>query len=187
MLFTEYDTPIIGRLFLVSDGEGLVECMFEHDRYLAAEKLKDFQRDDRLGLFRQVVDWFDRYFAGERPLPSELALAKSGTEFQMLVRAAMLEIPYGETRTYGWIAERIEEATGKPRSARAVGGAVGRNPLSIIVPCHRVMGAGGNLTGFGGGIATKARLLEHEGVDMSKLHMPKHIPSWNAAVEGERR
>lgn len=183
MFYTEYETPIIGKLFLVSDGDGLVECLFEHDRFLATEKVADYRHDRELTLFKKAGEWFDRYFAGERPLPEELLLVESGTEFQMLVREAMLQIPYGQTKTYGWIAQAIEEATGKPRSARAVGGAVGRNPLSIIVPCHRVMGAGGNLTGFGGGIATKAKLLEHEGVDMSAFHMPKNIPSWNAAIE----
>ena len=85
----------------------------------------------------------------------------------------MLDIPYGATTTYGDIAKRIASETGKRSSARAVGGAVGHNPLCIIAPCHRVVGADGSLTGFGGGIDMKVKLLEHEGVDLSRFYRPK--------------
>ena len=88
-------------------------------------------------------------------------------------REAMLDIPYGATTTYGDIANRIASETGKSSSARAVGGAVGHNPLCIIAPCHRVVGADGSLTGFGGGIDMKVKLLEHEGVDLSRFYRPK--------------
>ena len=94
------------------------------------------------------------------------------TPFQLAVRKAMLDIPYGATATYGDIARRLEAETGRRQSSRAVGGAVGRNPLCIIVPCHRVVGAHGNLTGFGGGIDAKVALLEHEGVDTSAFTRP---------------
>lgn len=183
MFFTEYQTPLIGKLILAASADGLTDCWFEHDRFSKNRSLDGYERNGRFPVLVQVTEWLDRYFAGDKPSPRELLLVPKGTEFQLLVREAMLDIPYGETRTYGWIAQRIEEKTGKPRSARAVGGAVGRNPLGLIVPCHRVMGAGGNLTGFGGGLSTKARLLEHEGVDMSGFHMPKAIPSWNAQLD----
>ena len=183
MYICEYQTPIIGKLILASDGEGLCDCWFENDRFCDREKFCETACRDDLSVFTQARKWLDRYFAKEEPSARELPLAPQGTEFQMLVREAMLEIPYGQTRTYGQLAKAIEERTGKPRSARAVGGAVGRNPLCLIVPCHRVMGAGGNLTGFGGGIATKIRLLEHEGVDVSAFHMPRKVPTWNDAIE----
>lgn len=183
MFFTEYQTPIIGKIFLVGSDEGLSDCWFERDRFSDKRSLGGLEQGDGCPVFAQAVEWLDRYFSGDKPLPQELPLLAKGTHFQLLVREAMLEIPYGQTRTYGWIAQRIAEKTGKPRSARAVGGAVGRNPLGLIVPCHRVMGAGGNLTGFGGGLSTKIKLLEHEGVDMSAFHMPKNVPSWNDSLD----
>lgn len=183
MFFVEYQTPFIGKLVLVACDDGLTDCWFERDRFSASHSLGGYKRNGHSPVLEQAIEWLDRYFEGDRPSLWELPLVPKGTEFQLLVREAMLEIPYGETRTYGWIARRIEEKTGKPRSARAVGGAVGRNPLGLIVPCHRVMGAGGNLTGFGGGLSTKIRLLEHEGVDMSGFHMPKVIPNWNDQLD----
>ncbi len=113
-------------------------------------------------VFGRARAWLDRYFAGDAPDPRELPLAARATDFQMRVREAMLDIPYGQTTTYGAIARRLERETGRRQSARAVGGAAGRNPLCLIVPCHRVVGANGSLTGFGGGIDMKVKLLEHE-------------------------
>ena len=106
------------------------------------------------------------YFADERPDPRELQLTPAATAFQARVRGAMLDIPYGETTTYGAIARRIEAETGRLCAAQAVGGAVGRNPLAVIVPCHRVLGADGAMVGYSGGegVATKVKLLIHEGV-----------------------
>ncbi|MGH7725644.1 MAG: methylated-DNA--[protein]-cysteine S-methyltransferase [Candidatus Eiseniibacteriota bacterium] len=112
-------------------------------------------RRDPLG---EIRNWLARYFAGKFPSPSGLALDMHGTPFELDVWNALLEIPPGRTRTYGELAERV----GHPGSARAVGGAVGSNPLAIVVPCHRIIGANGSLTGFGGGIARKKWLLEHE-------------------------
>ena len=106
-------------------------------------------------------------------MPAELPLAPRGSSFQRRVWDILTEIPYGQTVTYGQIAKRLAAESGKNMSAQAVGGAVGRNPLCVIVPCHRVMGATGNLTGFGGGIATKVRLLELEQVDMGGFYAPR--------------
>lgn len=170
--YTEYETGLIGSLFAASDGEGLVGCWFENDRYFGCGVDGGMVRDDADPVLLHVRAWLDRYFANEMPDPRELPLAARGTEFQLRVREAMLDIPYGQTTTYGAIAKRLEQETGRRQSARAVGGAVGRNPLCLIVPCHRVVGAAGNLTGFGGGIDTKVVLLEHEGAMKPSFKRP---------------
>ncbi len=178
--FTVYETPIIGSLTLASDGESIVGCWFDNDRYFGIGVDGPVERRDELPVFGQARGWLDRYFAGEMPDPRELPLAARATEFQMRVREAMLDIPYGQTTTYGAIAERIAAETGKRQSARAVGGAVGHNPLCLIVPCHRVVGASGSLTGFGGGIDMKVALLEHERAMRGEFKRPKK----GTALEG---
>lgn len=171
--YTEYETGLIGTLALASDGSSITGCWFENDRYFGYGMDSTVTRDDSLEVFAQAREWLDRYFAGKAPDPRELPLHARATEFQMRVREAMLDIPYGTTTTYGRIAKRIEAETGRRQSARAVGGAVGHNPLCLIVPCHRVVGANGSLTGFGGGIDTKVKLLEHEGAMKSDFTLPK--------------
>lgn len=116
----------------------------------------------------------DRYFKGERPEIAELPLAPIGGEFRQTVWKILCEIPYGQVITYGEIAKKIAQKRGLNRmSAQAVGGAVGHNPISLIIPCHRVVGTNGSLTGYSGGLDKKIRLLEFEGVDMSNLYRPK--------------
>lgn len=135
----------------------------------------------------RTQQWLDRYFAGEKPSPAELPLAPEGSKFRRRVWDILCRIPYGQTVTYKEIAAQMaagptghaatasqNSSTTKFVSAQAVGGAVGHNPISIIIPCHRVMGAGGNLTGYAGGIAVKKRLLELEGVDTSGFFIPKN-------------
>ena len=118
--------------------------------------------------------WLDRYFAGGRPSLCELPLAPAGSEFRQGVWSILCEIPYGEVTTYGDIAKKVAARMGnKSMSAQAVGGAVGHNPISIIIPCHRVVGSNGSLTGYAGGIKTKIKLLELEGADMTPLFTPK--------------
>ena len=170
---TEYQSDLIGALTIASDGKAIVGCWFENDRYFGYGVKGGMVPRDNLPVFAQARDWLDRYFAGEKPNPRELPLSARATPFQLLVRESMLDIPYGQTTTYGAIARRIEAQTGKRQSARAVGGAVGRNPLCVIAPCHRVVGSNGSLTGFGGGIDMKVKLLEHEGVDVSLFYCPK--------------
>lgn len=185
--YTEYETPIIGSLTLASDGDSIVGCWFDTDRYFGIGVDGPMQLKDNLRVFDQARNWLDRYFAGKTPDPRELPLAARATEFQKRVREAMLDIPYGTTTTYGAIAERIARETGRRQSARAVGGAVGHNPLCLIVPCHRVVGANGSLTGFGGGLDMKVKLLEHEHAMKETFTLPKKgtalvgIP--NAAAE----
>jgi len=153
---TTIDTPV-GTLRLVAGEAGLIAVLWPDDRdgrvRLPAAVAAD--RDDpRL---RPAVDQLGQYFAGTRQEFS-LAAEASGTEFQRLAWTTLARIPFGETRTYSQQAS----AMGRPAAVRAAGGAIGRNPLSIVVPCHRVVGADGSLTGFAGGVRAKAWLLEHE-------------------------
>ena len=147
---TRYDSPM-GPLYLRSDGTSLTDL---------SPVLTDTVLDD-LPIFREAHDWLDAYFRGGRPDPRRIPLAPPGTDFQRAVWNQLLDIPYGESRTYGDIAK----ALGRPRGAQAVGQAVGRNPIGIIIPCHRILGTGGKLTGFAWGLEKKKWLLRHEGVD----------------------
>jgi len=122
-------------------------------------------------VFDAAQKWLDRYFAGEKPGISEFLLAPIGGAFRQGVWVILCDIPYGEVITYGDIAKKMAVKMGKDSmSGQAVGGAVGHNPISIIIPCHRVVGSNGSLTGYAGGIQTKVKL---EGVDMSNLFVPK--------------
>ena len=151
--FTVTPSPV-GRLTLVGENEQLVGIYFENAP-LAAAPPDDWTRDDRR--LASAVKQLDEYFAGSRTR-FELPLAPRGTTFQQAVWAQLLRIPFGETWSYGQLAV----AVGKPSASRAVGAANGRNPLSIVVPCHRVIGADGSLTGYAGGLPRKRWLLEHE-------------------------
>lgn len=122
----------------------------------------------------QVRDWLGRYFSGDKPAPDELDFCLRGTPFQKAVWAELRLIPYGETTTYGELGRRVAARLGKERtSARATGGAVGRNPVNIIIPCHRVVGASGYLTGYDGGLPRKVALLTHEGVALDGLRLAR--------------
>jgi methylated-DNA-[protein]-cysteine S-methyltransferase len=147
-LYTTYPSPV-GDLLLFGDGAALTGL------YLRGEP--SGRRADEP--FAAVCEQLDAYFAGELDR-FDVPLAPSGTEFQLRVWEELLRIPFGETISYGELAERI----GNPRTVRAVGLANGRNPISIIVPCHRVIGADGSLVGYGGGLERKRWLLEHEAV-----------------------
>ena len=125
-----------------------------------------------LPVFEQADQWLDIYFSGKAPEFTP-PLAMKTTEFRKAVWDIMLSIPYGKTMTYGEIADRIAKQKGLQRmSAQAVGGAVGHNSISLIIPCHRVVGTNGSLTGYAGGVGKKVKLLELEGVDMDKLFVP---------------
>jgi len=125
-------------------------------------------------IFGTAKKWLDRYFAGKKPGIAELSLAPIGGEFRQSVWKILCEIPYGKVITYGDIAKKIAVKMGRESmSSQAVGGAVGHNPISIIIPCHRVVGSNGSLTGFSGGVQMKVKLLELEGVDMSRLFIPQ--------------
>jgi len=130
-------------------------------------------KNNDMPVFVAAKKWLDRYFAGRKPAISELPLAPIGNEFRQGVWSILCEIPYSKVITYGVIAKKMAVKMNKERmSSQAVGGAVGHNPISIIIPCHRVVGSNGSLTGYAGGIGIKIKLLELEGVDMSRLFVP---------------
>ncbi len=170
MFSTAYASPL-GRLTLASDGKNLTGLWIEGQKYFGAG-LK-LSPDSSLPIFRQTGAWLDRYFAGEQPSPALLPLAPAGSGFRQAVWKLLAEIPYGETVTYGRLAKQMAALLGRASmSAQAVGGAVGHNPISIIIPCHRVIGSQGSLTGYAGGIDKKIYLLQLEGVPTSNLSSP---------------
>ncbi|MCB5711649.1 methylated-DNA--[protein]-cysteine S-methyltransferase [Lactonifactor longoviformis] len=169
---TNYDSPL-GQITLASDGEHLVGVWIEGQKYFCGSVKEELLPKDDLPEFEAAINWLNRYFAGEKPQINELPLAPIGGEFRQEVWKLLCEIPYGEVTTYGEIARKAAEKLGNQKmSAQAVGGAVGHNPISIIIPCHRVVGANGSLTGYGGGIQKKVWLLSHEGADMKKFTIP---------------
>jgi methylated-DNA-[protein]-cysteine S-methyltransferase len=146
----------VGQLKLVASERGLVAILWENDRPHRV-RLSELLPDDRHPVLVETERQLSEYFAGKRKTFS-VPLDMRGTRFQKDVWASLLAIPFGETRSYGQLAIKL----GNPRATRAVGAANGRNPLSIIVPCHRVIGSSGKLTGFAGGLAVKAHLLALE-------------------------
>lgn len=171
---TAYRHPELGELTLASDGDHIVGLWFEGQKYFGAGVRRRMEPGDAIPVLGAARAWLDRYFAGD-PLPvAALPCRPSGTAFQRRVWAILAEIPFGAVRTYADIAAQIARESGREKgSARAVGAANGRNPVSIILPCHRVVGSDGSLAGYAGGIARKVWLLEHEGVDMGGLYVPK--------------
>ncbi|MBQ4638657.1 MAG: methylated-DNA--[Clostridia bacterium] len=155
----KYPSPV-GELTVASDGENIIGLWLEGQKYFAAT-LNGEATEKELPVFDEARRWLDIYFSGKEPdfLPP---LAPRGSEFRRAVWEQLLRIPYGETVSYGEIAKRLEAEMGGKTSARAVGGAVGHNPISIIIPCHRVVGAKGCLTGYAGGVDKKIKLLEIE-------------------------
>jgi methylated-DNA-[protein]-cysteine S-methyltransferase len=161
---TIYSSPI-GKITLASDGKNIVGLWNEDQKYHGHSLPEKTIEKDDLPAFGIVKNWLDRYFAGKRPTLNELPVAPIGSDFRQRVWNALCEIPYGEVTTYGDIAKKI-----KCSSARAIGGAVGHNPISIIIPCHRVIGSNGSLTGYAGGLDKKIILLRLEGLDVPSLH-----------------
>lgn len=163
--YTEYVSPV-GVLTVASDGTHINGLWLEGQKHFLDTLPERPSRKDDLEIFHQVRSWLDRYFAEEKPGISELPLRPIGGRFRQAVWKCLCEIPYGEVTTYGAIAKRIAAEFGKEKmSAQAVGGAVGHNPISIIIPCHRVVGANGALTGYAGGIDKKLQLLTFEKAD----------------------
>lgn len=166
----KYQSPF-GRITLASDGECLTGLWFDGQKYFADTLTKEHMEQD-LPVFAQTKHWLDCYFQGEA-LKFTPPLLLSGTPFRLAVWEILKKIPYGKVITYGEIAGMIAKQKGiKTMSAQAIGGAVGHNPISIIVPCHRVVGINGSLTGYAGGIDKKVKLLTLEKVDMTHFFAP---------------
>lgn len=169
---TQCASPV-GQITLASDGENLVGLWLERQKYFGDTVNEKMELANDLDIFNAAKSWLNRYFIGERPAISELSLAPIGGDFRQEVWRLLCEIPYGEVTTYGEIARKVAEKLHKTNmSAQAVGGAVGHNPISIVVPCHRVVGTNGSLTGYAGGVDKKVWMLKHEGVNVERFTVP---------------
>lgn len=158
---TYYPSPL-GRILLSADDVGLTGVWFEGQKYYARTIVKEDFAEVKVPVLSLAKKWLDLYFSGYEP-DVVLPLHPKGTNFQKEVWNILCTIPYGQVMTYGEIAEQIAKQRGLSRmSAQAVGGAVGHNPISIIIPCHRVVGSDGSLTGYAGGIERKLKLLDLE-------------------------
>ena len=154
--YIRYSSPL-GMLTVTAEGGALTALVIDGQKY-AARHLAGVETEHETPVLRAAKLWLDAYFSGKAPDLSDLPLSPKGTAFQKKVWQELLNIPYGATDTYGALAGRLGS------SARAVGSAVGRNPISIIIPCHRVLAADGSLTGYAGGLENKVKLLRLEGV-----------------------
>lgn len=172
MIYTSKYTSPLGGILLAADEVGLRGLWFDGQKYFARD-LPDERTERETTVLSEAKRWLDLYFGGQEPdfLPP---LHPVGTPFRQAVWEILLRIPYGKTVTYGEISKQLAEKMGLERmSAQAVGGAVGHNEISIIIPCHRVVGSNGSLTGYAGGIDRKIKLLELEHADMSRFFIPK--------------
>lgn len=163
---SKYKSPV-GEITIASNGEMLTGLWLDGQKNFADTLLENYEEKD-LPVFEQTKKWLDIYFSGKAPDFTPPLDMGGISPFRKRVWEIMLEIPFGQTSTYGKIAKQIAEETGKKVSGQAVGGAVGHNSISLVIPCHRVVGTNGGLTGYAGGIDKKIKLLRLEGVDVSK-------------------
>lgn len=174
MLYKTFYESSLGNILIVSDENNIIGLWFEGQKYFLANIKDDITQKDDLPILQSAKLWLDQYFAGQKPNIANLKLAPRGNDFRLTVWKILCEIPYGQLTTYGEIAKKVAIVMNKESmSAQAVGGAVGHNPISIIIPCHRVVGSHGSLTGYAGGIDKKIKLLQLEGVDTKQLMIPK--------------
>lgn len=172
MQYTNHYSSPIGAITLASDGTHLTGLWFDGQKYFAAT-LSGEQKEENLPVFEQTKQWLSEYFQGKIPAFTP-PIGLNATTFRLKVWNILLQIPYGHTMSYGQIAAEIAADNGlASMSAQAVGNAVGHNPISIIVPCHRVVGQNGSLTGYAGGIDKKIHLLKLEKVDTEQFFIPK--------------
>ena len=168
---SHYESPL-GAMTMAGDGEYLTGLWFDGQRYDRSTISDDAVLRPHLPVFTQTAQWLDTYFGGTDPGFTP-PIRVEGSDFKKMVTSIMLSIPFGATSTYARIAAEVAHRMGrKQMSAQAVGGAVGRNPIVLIVPCHRVLASDGSLRGYAGGVDRKERLLEMEGVNVSGLLTP---------------
>lgn len=164
--YTTCDSPV-GKLFLAGKEDSLNGLWIEGQKYFGSGILKDAALNPGLAVFKKTEEWLGKYFNGEKPEIGSLPVFPCGSLFRQTVWELLCEIPYGQVVTYGEIAKRTAAKMGRDSmSAQAVGGAVGHNPISIIIPCHRVVGADGSMTGYAAGIIVKEKLLKLEGAEL---------------------
>lgn len=164
MIYIAHYDSFIGNILLAAKNNKLIGLWFQDQKYYPTD-FKEEVRVESVPILEKTKNWLDRYFNKEAPLISELDISLSGSDFRYSVLQKLMEIPYGKMTTYKKIAESLAKEKGiKRMSAQAVGGAIKHNPISIIIPCHRVIGTKGNLTGYAGGLERKEYLLKLEGV-----------------------
>ena len=174
MIYTTHYKSPIGDILIASKNDKLIGLWIENQKYYLAGLEEEIRENDNIEIFNKTKNWLDRYFSKENPGINELELEPIGSDFRKSVWKILCKIPYGKVITYNCIAKEIAKEKGiETMSAQAVGGAVSHNPISIIIPCHRVVGSNGSLTGYAGGIEKKIKLLELEDADMSNLFTPK--------------
>ena len=172
MTYTQHYNSPLGDILLAADQTGLTGLWFDGAKYFA-DNLPEAHTEQETPILLEAKRWLDLYFAGNKPdfMPP---LHPIGSAFRQAVWNILLQIPYGQTMTYGEIARQLAKKRGVSRmSAQAVGGAVGHNKISILIPCHRVVGTNGSLTGYAGGLDKKIKLLELEQADMNRFFIPK--------------
>lgn len=157
--YTNYDSPI-GNILLTSDGNDINKVKISKNAEINAVK------NDSLPIFIDTKKWLDKYFLGKNLNTKTINLNPKGTPYQKKIWKILTSIPYGETKTYGEIAKLYEEITKKHTSPRAVGSAISKNPILILIPCHRIIGKNGKLTGYSAGIDKKRQLLKIEKINL---------------------
>ena len=167
---SKYFSPL-GKILLASDEIGLTGLWFYKQKYFA-RNLDPLHEEKENETIQKTKSWLDEYFKGKEPTV-KVPLHLIGTDFQLMVWKILQTIPFGKFMTYGDIAKLLSQHRNSKVSAQAVGNAVGHNPISIIIPCHRVVGKDGNLTGYAGGIDKKIKLLELEGLNMKQFYVKK--------------
>lgn len=174
MIYKTYYNSPVGKLLIASKDGKLIGLWIEGQKYYLGKIKDELIENDKEEILVKTKKWLNKYFLGENPKISDLDISLNGTSFEKVVWELLKKIPYGEVTTYKELSKKVAKKLGKEKmSAQAVGGAIGHNPISIIIPCHRVVGTDGSLTGYAGGIDKKVKLLEFENVDMAKLYIPK--------------
>lgn len=170
-----YNSPL-GKLLLASDGKNLTGLWFEGQKHYLSNIKQELELKENLDIFNETKIWLNKYFKKQKPSIEVLNLKPEGSKFRVEVWKTLCKIPYGEVITYGDIAKEVAtKMNKKTMSAQAIGGAVSHNPIGIIIPCHRVIGSDGSLTGYAGGIDKKIKLLEIEDVAIKEEKVCKKM------------